>query len=135
MSFAKEGARGVVVADLNTDGSKETVAQAKAVATNPNFQAEVVEVDVASEESVKAAVARTVELFGRIDYAIHSAGVSSLRCDWLWNVQVLSVPDFKQRSPEAPLILLRKQALPISSTCLRFTSTELSLWTGISRPR
>lgn len=68
----------MVVADLNADGSKETVAQAKAVATNPDFRAEAVEVDVASEESVKAAVTRTVELFGRIDYAIHSAGVRFL---------------------------------------------------------
>lgn len=77
LAFAKEGARGVIVADLNAEGSKETVAQAKAVATSPDFQAEAVEVDVASEESVKAAVARAVQLFGRIHYAVHSAGVSS----------------------------------------------------------
>lgn len=76
MAFAKEGARGVMVADLNAEGSKETVAQAKVVATNPDFQVEAVEVDVASEQSVKAAVAQTVQVFGRIDYAVHSAGVS-----------------------------------------------------------
>ncbi|KAF3761007.1 NAD(P)-binding protein [Cryphonectria parasitica EP155] len=52
LAFAKEGARGVIVADLNAEGSKETVAQAKAVATNPDFQ-----------------------LFGRIHYAVHSAGI------------------------------------------------------------
>lgn len=67
----------MVVADLNAEGAKESVAQAKAVAINPDFQAEAIEVDVASKDSVKAAVAQTVQLFGRIDYAIHSAGVSS----------------------------------------------------------
>lgn len=72
----------MIVADVNVDGAKETAAQAKAAAINPDFQVEAIEADVASEESVKAAVARTVQTFGRIDYAIHSAGVSSSTCSW-----------------------------------------------------
>lgn len=125
----------MIVADLNADGAKETVAQAKAAATNPDFQAEAIEVDVASEESVKAAVARTVELFGRIDYAIHSAGVRSSKCSWLRKLQLHSSSDCNNRSLEAPLILSRRQALPISSICLRFTFTELSLSPATCPPR
>lgn len=83
LAFAKEGARGIAVADLNAEGAKETVAQAKAAAINPDFKAEAIEVDVASEESVKAAVAQTVQLFGRIDYAVHSAGVCPHSSRWL----------------------------------------------------
>lgn len=66
----------MVVADINIEGAQQTVAQAQAVATHPDFQAAAVPVDVSIEESVKAAIGHAVQQFGRIDYAVHSAGVS-----------------------------------------------------------
>ncbi|KAL1853910.1 hypothetical protein Daus18300_011652 [Diaporthe australafricana] len=77
-AFAKEGASGLVVADINLEGAQETVAQAQAVARNPNFRVEAVQVDVSVEESVKAAIAHATKCLARIDYAVHSAGVSRL---------------------------------------------------------
>lgn len=64
------------MADINLKAAEETIAEATAVATNPDFRAEAVHLDVTSEESVKQTVAKMIESFGRIDYCIHCAGVS-----------------------------------------------------------
>lgn len=63
------------MADINLEGARETVAQAKAVARNPDIQIDAIQVDVSVEESVKAAVSHAVEYLGRIDYAVNSAGI------------------------------------------------------------
>lgn len=78
LAFAKEGATGLVVADINLEGAQKTAAQAKAVAVNPDFRVDAVKVDVTAMESVKAAIGHAVNTLGRIDYAVHSAGVSSI---------------------------------------------------------
>lgn len=65
------------MADINLDGARETAAQAKAVARNPDFRVDAVQVDITAEESVKGAVAHAVKYLGRIDYAVNSAGVRS----------------------------------------------------------
>lgn len=67
-----------MVADLNLDGAKETAAALKSVATHPEFSAEAVRIDVSQEDSVRDAVSHMVKVFGRIDYSVHSAGVSLL---------------------------------------------------------
>lgn len=68
----------MVVADINLDGAQETAAQAKALAKDPGFRVDAVQVNVCVEESVRTAVAHAVKYLGRIDYAVHSAGVSLL---------------------------------------------------------
>ncbi|KAH8783247.1 hypothetical protein F5883DRAFT_538165 [Diaporthe sp. PMI_573] len=75
LGFAKDGAVGLVIADVNLEGAQETAAQAKAVAVNPNFRVDAVHVDVANEDSVKAAIAHASKFLGRIDYGVHSAGI------------------------------------------------------------
>jgi hypothetical protein len=76
LALAKEGARGLLVADLNLEGAEKTAADARSVATNSEFQVEAIQIDVAIEDSVDRAIAHMVEKFGRIDYCVHSAGVS-----------------------------------------------------------
>lgn len=66
------------MADINLEGAQKTVADAKAIAVNPDFQADAVYIDVSVEDSVKKAVANAVNYLGRIDYAVNSAGVSLL---------------------------------------------------------
>jgi NAD(P)-dependent dehydrogenase (short-subunit alcohol dehydrogenase family) len=77
--FAKEGAAGVMVADLVTNAARDVVAECGTVATNSKFHAEAVQVDITQEDSVKTAVSRMVQLFGRVDYCVNCAGVSFLR--------------------------------------------------------
>ncbi|KAI7779335.1 hypothetical protein LA080_001006 [Diaporthe eres] len=75
LAFAKEGARGLVVADINLEGAQETAAQAKALAKDPGFRVDTVQVDICVEESVRTAVIHAAKYLGRIDYAVHSAGI------------------------------------------------------------
>lgn len=78
LAFAKDGARGILVADLNLEGAQETAVEAEQVATNPDFRAEAIHADVTIPESLEAAIDHASRSFGRIDYGVHSAGVSSV---------------------------------------------------------
>ena len=69
--FAREGAKVVVTDGINIEGGRETVRlieEAGGVAT-------FVECDVSKESDVEAMVAKTVELYGSLDFAYNNAGV------------------------------------------------------------
>lgn len=74
--LAKEGASGLVVADLAIDAARDTIAECHTVATNTQFRSKGVLVDVTREDSVRSLFGETVSAFGRIDYCVNSAGVS-----------------------------------------------------------
>lgn len=77
LAFAYEGVRGVVVADLDYDGALGAVKESLGMASNKEYEAIAVKVDVSNEDSVQAMVDTAVEKFGRIDCLINSAGVSN----------------------------------------------------------
>ncbi|MGH7693045.1 MAG: SDR family oxidoreductase [Candidatus Dormibacteria bacterium] len=65
--LAEEGARGLVVADLDLGGAEEVAAEVGGLA---------VRADVTIEEEVQALVSRALEAFGRIDLYCSNAGVA-----------------------------------------------------------
>lgn len=67
--FVQEGAR-VLIADLHESAASEAAAR---------MGAEAVRADVADLGSVEAAVARAVDLFGRLDVIVNNAGIESAR--------------------------------------------------------
>lgn len=69
-SFAQAGAA-VVLADVNNDAVK---AEAKKLAT-AGHKALAVRCDVTQAEDVQAALAKTVEVFRRLDFAFNNAGI------------------------------------------------------------
>ena len=69
--LAHEGAS-VVLTDLNDDLGEETAAQIRA----SGGQAKYFHLDVTDEAAWRDTVARTVDLYGRIDALVHSAGVT-----------------------------------------------------------
>jgi NAD(P)-dependent dehydrogenase (short-subunit alcohol dehydrogenase family) len=75
--FAEEGAR-VVIADIDLARGPESAALAKEAAGNGGGDAIFIETDVTSNESVKAAVAETVERFGKLDVLHNNAGGSTM---------------------------------------------------------
>ncbi|KAG6354645.1 hypothetical protein INS49_004663 [Diaporthe citri] len=75
LSFAEAGVEAVVCADLNEEGAKQVVEESKRYAKHAGFRAIAVRLDIADEESVKSLIAMTVQEFGRIDFAVNSAGV------------------------------------------------------------
>src|SRR5271167_760537 len=69
--FAKEGAS-VVLTDLNAQGGETAVAECAAAGGRAVFQ----RTDVTSEADIKAAVARAVKEFGRLDIMFNNAGIA-----------------------------------------------------------
>ena len=76
LGFARAGAA-VVVADVDEAGSQETVALAAAA----GGRAVSVPTDVSSSESVQALLTRTIDEFGRLDFAHNNAGVAGAQHD------------------------------------------------------
>ncbi|TVY83915.1 2,5-dichloro-2,5-cyclohexadiene-1,4-diol dehydrogenase [Lachnellula suecica] len=78
LAFAKSGALGVTVADLNLEDARKVAQECTAVAANPKFSVVAQHVDVTSEVSVRETAEHAIQVFGRIDYCVNSAGVSPL---------------------------------------------------------
>ena len=70
LAFAREGAS-VVAADVSEDANQETVR----LIEEQGGRAVAVRCDVTKAEEVKAALAKTVEAFGRLDFAFNNAGI------------------------------------------------------------
>src|SRR6185436_9406615 len=66
--FAADGARGVVVADLNLE-------RAQGVAQSIGSSAVAVRCDVSQESDIQALVAKTRERFGQVDIYFSNAGI------------------------------------------------------------
>jgi NAD(P)-dependent dehydrogenase (short-subunit alcohol dehydrogenase family) len=70
LAFAREGVS-VVVADLSEQGSQQTARTIE----EAGGRALAVKCDVSRDNDVKAALEKTVETFGRLDFAFNNAGV------------------------------------------------------------
>ncbi|KAI3322746.1 short-chain dehydrogenase/reductase SDR [Xylariaceae sp. AK1471] len=75
LAFAAEGARAVVLADINHNAAMEVARESESLATNPDYKTLAIAVDVTDINSVNQMVEETVKAFGRIDYSVNSAGV------------------------------------------------------------
>ena len=74
LAMAREGAS-VVIANRGSRGGEETVRQIVAIGGVATF----VQTDVTREEQIEALVARTVDLYGRLDCAFNNAGYEGMR--------------------------------------------------------
>jgi NAD(P)-dependent dehydrogenase (short-subunit alcohol dehydrogenase family) len=70
LAFAREGAS-VVAADVSERGNQETVRMIEEL----RGRALAVRCDVTRAEDVKAVLGRTIEAFGRLDFAFNNAGI------------------------------------------------------------
>lgn len=69
LAFARQGV-GVVVADVSEQGNQETARMVEEL----GVRALAVRCDVARSEQVKSALDKTIEVFGRLDFAFNNAG-------------------------------------------------------------
>lgn len=69
--FASEGAKVVVVTGSNVKGGKETVE----LITDMGGEARFIKCDVSKLKEVKAMVDKTVDIYGRLDFAFNNAGI------------------------------------------------------------
>ncbi|KAF2022381.1 NAD(P)-binding protein [Aaosphaeria arxii CBS 175.79] len=72
VSFAREGARGVAIIDIQDE---ETLAKGKAAVEAFGTKCIAIRADVTKEADVERAVDKVVKEFGRLDYAANFAGV------------------------------------------------------------
>jgi NAD(P)-dependent dehydrogenase (short-subunit alcohol dehydrogenase family) len=70
LAFAREGAS-VVIADVSEQGNRETAR----LIEEAGGRALAVKCDVSRVEDIKAALDKTVEAFGRLDFAFNNAGI------------------------------------------------------------
>ncbi|KAI0855391.1 hypothetical protein F4860DRAFT_519880 [Xylaria cubensis] len=74
VAFAKEGAFGVMVADIDLESAALAAAECRRISERPDFRAEVASIDVTCESLFKKAVAQIVMRFGRVDNCVICAG-------------------------------------------------------------
>ena len=60
---------------MNYDGAARACEKAKGLASNAEFKAMAVKLDVADSQSVQSLVDLAVSEFGRIDYLVNATGV------------------------------------------------------------
>ncbi|KAF2644243.1 NAD(P)-binding protein [Massarina eburnea CBS 473.64] len=75
LGLARDGAAGILVADMNLDSARAVVEECRGVATAAGIRIEAIHIDVGSTESVQQATEHMVKTFGRIDYCVNSAGI------------------------------------------------------------
>lgn len=83
LAFAEAGAKAVVFADINLEEAKKAADESKKEARHAEYRALAVELDIAEEASVQNLITTILQEFGRIDYAVNSAGVSTVLGRWL----------------------------------------------------
>lgn len=78
MAFATEGCTRIAICDRSTAGLVQTralIEEKRREASKDQVEVEVITGDVSSEESVAKVVQAVVRRWGRIDYAVNSAGI------------------------------------------------------------
>lgn len=70
-AFAGEGAKVIVTTDANVQGAEETVRLIKDAGGEATF----IKCDVSREKEVESLIAKSVEMYGSLDYAFNNAGV------------------------------------------------------------
>ena len=70
--FAREGAKGVVVADLLEKEGKAVVSEIEKAGGNATF----LSLDVTNEDQWKGAIDKTVATYGSLDVLVNNAGIS-----------------------------------------------------------
>ncbi|KAG7446168.1 3-oxoacyl-reductase [Guyanagaster necrorhizus] len=76
LAFARAGASGLHLTDVNRGRLEETRKDVTAEATNPHFKAYASEAELSKEDQVVRMVQEAADNFGRIDYAANIAGIS-----------------------------------------------------------
>ncbi|TGJ85566.1 hypothetical protein E0Z10_g3196 [Xylaria hypoxylon] len=91
--LAKEGACGVVVADLNLQAASDTLAECETITPNKTFKGKALKIDVTQEYSVCEVFSDIVQTFGRIDYCVNCVGIGAQEAT---DITSLSLTEFQR---------------------------------------
>jgi len=107
LAFAKEGAAGVIVADIDLDAAQQVAAASETQATNAKFMAKAVHTDVTQEESVKLVTTQMQQWFGRIDYCVNCAGIGVQLANEVAQADVPEFDRFLDVNVKGTLLVMR----------------------------
>ncbi|RYP54380.1 hypothetical protein DL768_000797 [Monosporascus sp. mg162] len=107
IGLAKDGAAGVLIADMNIETAKRVVDECTRVATRPDFRADAIHVDVTHRDSVEDATAFAMQMFGRIDYCVHCAGIGVEKQREISEADVAEFSRFLQVHVEGAFLVTR----------------------------
>lgn len=82
LAYAEAGVKGLVLADINLEGAQGVAEESKGIARHSDYKALAIKLDISDEQSVGNLVAAAFKEFGRVDYAVNSAGVSIRKLFW-----------------------------------------------------
>lgn len=95
LECVRQGARGVIIADIEISPAEETAAELRNLGSNSGIHAIAVQTDVSDRTSVESLAARAYAEFGEVNLLFNNAGVSKRTLlaeapaeDWEW---VLSI--------------------------------------------
>lgn len=74
--FARDGASGVALLDLNASALEGAKAEVESISKKEGFKTATYSLDVSNEEEVDKAINTVHQMFGRIDYVVNAAGVA-----------------------------------------------------------
>ncbi|KAJ8129629.1 hypothetical protein O1611_g4001 [Lasiodiplodia mahajangana] len=122
--FAKEGASGIFIADLDFKASSDTLAECQAVATNKVFKGKAVKIDITREDYVHSVFIEVVQELGRIDYCVNCAGIGVQETT---DITSLSMAEFQRFidinasgmflvTKEASIIMRSQENQPVSTS-------------------
>ncbi|KAI1355391.1 NAD(P)-binding protein [Xylaria sp. FL0043] len=76
LGFAREGAIGIMIADIDQQAAGNTALECKAVGVAPSFRSESLYIDITNEATVDQAMKQTMKSFGRLDHCVITAGIA-----------------------------------------------------------
>ncbi|KAL9063308.1 MAG: hypothetical protein Q9161_009532 [Pseudevernia consocians] len=77
LAFAEAGASGIILADLDEAGARDSAEQSKRLASHSHYRCLVVNVDITNVKSVQAMINGAIKEFDRIDYSVNYAGIGT----------------------------------------------------------
>ncbi|KAL2419534.1 Short-chain dehydrogenase srdC [Exophiala dermatitidis] len=75
-AFAREGASGIALVDVNKDALESVKAEVEQTRTNKDSRVEIYVLDVTDEDQVNKTVTSVATTFGRLDYVVNAAGIA-----------------------------------------------------------
>ncbi|KAJ4503327.1 hypothetical protein HRR78_007105 [Exophiala dermatitidis] len=75
-AFAREGASGIALVDVNKDALEFVKAEVEQTRTNKDSRVEIYVLDVTDEDQVNKTVTSVATTFGRLDYVVNAAGIA-----------------------------------------------------------
>ncbi|KAK0191633.1 3-oxoacyl-reductase [Armillaria mellea] len=109
LAFARAGASGLHLADVNRGRLEETRKDVSAEATNPQFKAYTSEADLSKEDQVVRMVQDAANNFGRIDYAANIAGISETTPESTADISVTTYDQIHNVNARGVFLCMREQ--------------------------